>query len=381
MKHITILGAGYAGMLAALRLHKRAHVTLISREATFVERIRLHQAAAGQSIRVRPIADMLRGTGVTFIQANIAHIDAEAHTLSLIGTNGTPSEHAHETLIYALGSHIDRDALPGVRAHAQTLDPRGFAAVTAIAARGGRIVLIGGGLTGIEAASELAEAHPHAHITLITQGEIGAGLSDGGREHVRSVFAHLGVTLIENRRVTQIDANTIVTDNDTILTDGVLWAGAFAVPSLARDAGITVNARGQIVVDAALRSVSHPDILVAGDSACVPGVRMACATAMPMGAHAADVALGSDTPFRFGFLVQCISLGRRDGLIQFVNADDSPQPRILTGRAAATFKELICHFTVAALGVERRLPGIYAWRKSDLGVESASDGVWAKGIA
>lgn len=43
---------------------------------------------------------------------------------------------------------------------------------------------------------------------------------------------------------------------------------------------------------------------------------------------------------------QCISLGRRDGLIQFVREDDSPREAILTGRAAALYKEAIVRGTV-----------------------------------
>jgi NADH dehydrogenase FAD-containing subunit len=38
---------------------------------------------------------------------------------------------------------------------------------------------------------------------------------------------------------------------------------------------------------------------------------------------------------------QCISLGRKDGLVQYTNPDDSPRGPMLTGRLAAMFKEAI----------------------------------------
>ena len=44
---------------------------------------------------------------------------------------------------------------------------------------------------------------------------------------------------------------------------------------------------------------------------------------------------------RFRYVIQCISLGRRDGLIQFVHADDTPHETVVTGRAAARVKELV----------------------------------------
>ena len=39
---------------------------------------------------------------------------------------------------------------------------------------------------------------------------------------------------------------------------------------------------------------------------------------------------------------QCISLGRHDGIIQFVTADDRAKPAAVTGRPAARIKEFIC---------------------------------------
>ncbi len=132
-----------------------------------------------------------------------------------------------------------------------------------------------------------------------------------------------------------------------------------------------MNERGQVLVDPYLRSISHPDVYGAGDAAVPvadPGapIRMACATALPMGSQAADnvaaaIAGRPQTAFRFAYVIQCISLGRRDGLIQFTNADDSPRERIVTGRAAAWLKELVCRFAFLSVRLTRRWPGAYRW--------------------
>ena len=93
------------------------------------------------------------------------------------------------------------------------------------------------------------------------------------------------------------------------------------------------------------------DRAAVGDTAAVPErdgkeLRMACAPAIPIGRHAADAIASrlrgrSAASFRFRYLLQCLSLGRRDGVIQFVHADDSPRNGVLTGRAAALLKETI----------------------------------------
>ena len=43
-----------------------------------------------------------------------------------------------------------------------------------------------------------------------------------------------------------------------------------------------------------------------------------------------------------GYNFQCISLGRRDGIIQPVTPDDQAKSTAITGRAAARIKEFIC---------------------------------------
>lgn len=57
--HVVVLGAGYAGLLAAKRIARQVRpdeveLTLVSRSASFVERPRLHPLAAGQDIRSLP---------------------------------------------------------------------------------------------------------------------------------------------------------------------------------------------------------------------------------------------------------------------------------------------------------------------------------------
>ena len=45
---------------------------------------------------------------------------------------------------------------------------------------------------------------------------------------------------------------------------------------------------------------------------------------------------------KIGYLGQCVSLGRRDAVVQWVTPDDRPKPSAVTGRAAARIKEMIC---------------------------------------
>jgi NADH dehydrogenase FAD-containing subunit len=87
-------------------------------------------------------------------------------------------------------------------------------------------------------------------------------------------------------------------------------------------------------------------------------LRMACATSTAMGAHAADALAASlrgsaYRPFRMTYLARNISLGRRDGVIDWVSPDDRPRNLIWTGRLAAAYKNMIGSFVWRSISGER----------------------------
>ena len=391
-KHnIVILGAGYAGMIAALRLAgkvKNVDATLINAREGFVQRIRNHQLVAQQDIHHYSIPKLLGKRPVRFVQGWATGIHLDQRTVEVDSGEIIP----YDKLVYALGSVAAKPNIPGVGEHTYAVG--NFDEAEALRERiaqlpaGARAVVIGGGLTGIEMATELAESRPDLRVRLVTNGIVGKNLSERGRAYIRKTFADLKLDLTENTFVQKIDAGNLVTENGSIPFDVCIWAGSFGVPALARESGLAVNGMGQVRVDSLLRSVSHPDVYAVGDSAVFADrtpLRMACATAVPMGAHAADnlaawVAGKPQQPFRFYYGGQCISLGRNRALVQLVDKDDQSQERVITGFAGKLFKESISQFTVWALKFERTLPGSLWWpgknsRMTDQDIQQAKQPV------
>ena len=66
--HVIVIGAGYAGLTCALRLARkargRARVTLVNGSERFVQRVRLHQRAAGQRPAEPELHRLVRNTAV-----------------------------------------------------------------------------------------------------------------------------------------------------------------------------------------------------------------------------------------------------------------------------------------------------------------------------
>ncbi len=383
---VLVLGGGYAGVLAASRvagrLGARAAVTLVSEREDFVDRIRLHEALAGRRV-ARPPLRALVPAEVRLVRGRATGIRAAAREVAL----SSGQTLGFGALVVALGSRVALP-VPGAAAHAGWLASPDAAAAGAARLRalpaGAPVTVVGGGLTAIEAASEIAEAHPRLSVTLLAPA-VGADLSAAGRAYLRRALHDLGVLVREGERVEAIEAEAVRLAGGVCLPSAfTVWAAGFAPGGLGLDGDLPVDVGGRLVVDAGL--AAGPGIFVAGDAAApapgLPFLRMGCVSALPMGAHAADAVVDfaqgrPPAPFRFSFAIRCISLGRRRGLVQKVDARDRPLERVVTGRSGAVVKELVCRFVMGTLRIERRWAGAYRWPR---GIEALPAAPAAAGL-
>jgi NADH dehydrogenase FAD-containing subunit len=363
---IIVLGAGYTGLMAAVGLARRtrklrAHVTLINPSSRFVERLRLHQIAAGQDLADHRIPDIIAGTGITFIEGRVTAIDADRGHV-LVGGDTL----RYDTLVYAVGSATDTSQVPGVDEHAYTVNgidaARAFAASIAGALT---VTVCGGGLTGVEAATEVAESHPQARVILLSSGQPGAMMGPGARAHLDRGLRRLGVVVWSGVHIAKVLPDKVeLSDGRSVPGDAVLWTCGVRVAPLATEAGLTTDGHGRVVTDGSLRSVSHPRIFAIGDAAAIRQsygvIHGTCQSGIPTGAFAAEeiarqLAGKPRRAFRFGYIHQPVSIGRRDAVIQFTFADDTPRRWYLAGQAAILYKHLVSSSPIYAYRMAKRL--------------------------
>jgi NADH dehydrogenase len=376
---IVIAGGGYAGLFAAARLRKYSgmKVTLIDANEHFVQRVRLHEELAGRPVERLAYRDLLEPHGMDFIQGRIQSIQPDQQTLIMESSEGSRILH-YDWLLYALGSRTRRlQNIPGLAEHAFSLDP----GADLIRARrilqelpsGSPVVIMGAGLTGLESATEIKEAYPHLEVSLVDGCAAFPGYTPQAVKEIHRVLGKLNIHLHEHKTISRVAGDHLeFTDQSTMPSALAINCMGFEVSNLARESGIRTNSSGQIQVDPYLRSLSHPRILALGDaaeldSASAAAQRMSCASACPMGTYAADLLHRLQSgkkllPFRFGFTGRCISLGRKVGIVQLVNAKDQPLPRFFRGRLAAWIKEMVCLGTVKVPMWELRWGlALYRW--------------------
>jgi NADH dehydrogenase FAD-containing subunit len=343
MNDILVIGAGYAGMMAAHGVARRgttARVTLLNPSDRFTERLRQHQVAAGQALGDHRIPDLVEPAGIRFVQGWAARIDTGHRRVVLSDGRELP----YDTLVYAVGS-----GTPAVD-NAFTIDDPGLADRLR-ADPTGTLTVCGAGLTGVEAATEVAEAYPRMRVRLLSRGEPGSMMGPKARAHLMRALDRLGVEVRTGVSVAKVLPGAIeLEDGEQIPTDTTLWTTGVRVAPLAAEAGLVTDQTGRVVVDATLRSVSHPEVYAIGDAAAIRQaygtIHGTCQSGIPSGAHTAESIVRqlrgkAPKPFRFGYVHQPVSLGRKDAVIQFTKPDDTPGRWYLKGRAAIAYKEAV----------------------------------------
>lgn len=358
---VIVLGGGYAGVLAANHLLQRpgVKVTLVNARPEFVERIRLHQLVAGTHDATADYDELLSDK-VTLVVDTAERIDTAARRVELASGNALD----YDYLIYAVGS-TSAGAPEFAYALSELEDAQRLRARLQDVPMSAPIVVVGGGLTGIEAASEFAEAG--RTTTLVAGPALGPSLGAQARRSAAKQLAKLGVTVIVGPTVAAVHADHVeLSDGRLLRSATTVWTVGFGVPGLAARSGLRTDDLGRLLTDETLVSIDDDRVVGAGDAVAPSGspLRMSCQAAMPLAAQAARTVLAridGDAPqaINQAFAGQCVSIGRSYGTIQISHPDDSPRRAYVGGRIAASIKEMVCKGTLWQLRREAAKPGSY----------------------
>ncbi len=364
--HVVVIGGGYAGTLAAnhLRLRDDIDITLVNPRPKFVERIRLHQLVAGDYDATADYGSLL-GKGIALVVDSASKIDTATATVQFTsGRKALP----YDYVIYAVGSTGTAPAsIPGAQQYAYPIGELEYAQVLRDTLDelhpDAPITVVGGGLTGVETASELVEQG--RKVTLVCGGQLAPSLSDGGRRSTAKWFAKHGVTVLEKDVVAEVRKDAVVFADGAVRPSALtIWTAGFGVPELAAASGLRTDAMGRLLTDETLTSVDDGSIVAAGDCAAPSGqpLRMSCQAAGPLGTQAADTVLSRIAGEEPGviqprFVGTCTSIGRHSGMIQVARKDDTPISVFVSGRLAAKVKEAVCKGTLWGLRKEAKKPG------------------------
>lgn len=369
---VVVIGGGYAGTIAANRLRTRpdVDVTLVNPRPEFVERIRLHQFVARSGEATIDYGTLL-GDGIELVVDSATRIDTAARKVLLAPGH----ELAYDYVIYAVGSTGATPAsVPGTAEYAY--DVAELESAQRLRTRleelplDAPVSVVGGGLTGIETAAELAEQG--RKVTLVCGRALAPTFSASGRRYIATWLSRHGVAVFEAASVSEVRQDAVVLADGGVRPSALtIWTAGFGVPELAAASGLRTDSIGRLLTDETLTSVDDDRIIAAGDAAAPSGepLRMSGYAAGPLGAQAADTVLSriagtEPAVIDLAFTGACVSLGRRAGIRQLARKDDTAVNLYIGGRAGAAIKELTCRFVVAKrIRREAVKPGSMGWPK------------------
>ncbi|WP_460521847.1 NAD(P)/FAD-dependent oxidoreductase [Flindersiella endophytica] len=368
---VVVIGGGYAGTLAAnhLRMSPDVDITLVNSRPEFVERVRLHQFVAGTADPTVGY-DTLLGDGVRLVVDNATRIDAAAREVHLEKGRAL----GYDYVIYAVGSTgAAPAAVPGASEEAFSIaeyeDAQRLRARLAGQPPDAPVTVVGGGLSGVETAAELAEQG--RRVTLLGGGALVPTFSTSGRRAIARWLARHDVMVRETARVSEVRADAVVLAGGEALPSALtIWATGFGVPKLAAASGLRTDELGRLLTDETLTSIDDARIVAAGDAAAPSGrpLRMSCYAAGPLGAQAANTVLSriegtGPAVINLRFSGACVSLGRHAAVRQLARQDDTAVNVFVGGRLGAVIKEKTCRLGVSRIRREAREPGSYTWIK------------------
>jgi NADH:quinone reductase (non-electrogenic) len=352
---VVIVGAGFAGLQAALHLaDKPVNVLLIDRRNHHTFQPLLYQvalAALSPGDIAQPTRSIFRSRrNVEVLMDEVVGIDTEAKSVHLRSSADMP----YDYLILATGSthsYFGHDAwepyAPGLKTVEDAIEIRrrillAFELAERQALEHGshpplNFVVVGGGPTGVELAGAISDISrlymredfrhidpSKAHVIVVEGApRILASYPEDLSRKATEELQGLGVEVRTNAQVTDVQPAYVIANDQRIESVVTLWAAGVQASPLGKMLGTQTDKKGAIFVDPFLNPAGHPEIFVCGDLANVtenghriPGVAQ---PAMQMGTHAAreilaDLAGKPRTPFHYFDKGDMATIGRHSAV-------------------------------------------------------------------
>jgi len=312
-KTIAILGAGFGGLATARklgelflvepRLHDDYRILLIDRHPYQLYTPTLYEIATTSATLAKnielekivtfPISEAIRGLPIEFIEGEVEKIDLKARLLKISGAKSLEWEY----LIIACGAETNFYGIPGLKERALPL--KTFidavrvrdtieAAFSEPVSKPIRIIIGGGGSTGVEFSAELMGWIRHLEKLYKKRGVCKVILCEAGPEILpalepkvmeiaRRRLEDLGVIIRTDAAIKRAQESEIELDTgERIQFDVLIWTGGIKAPDpISNLTGMKCDPKGRPQTESTMCCIASDEylslknrIFIIGDAAC-----------------------------------------------------------------------------------------------------------------
>ena len=299
-KRILIIGANFAGLTAAIQLPRTCDVTVVDPSPHFEWIPGIHEILSGvktpQGLRLNR-SEIIARAGHRFVQDQVTHIDARRRRVTTAGGDTL----SFDAAIVAVGGISNNYHIPGVDSHtwpfrtvadSQSIEKRMDALQRQ--SKPLQVVVVGGGLSGVEALGELLRRYRNRPEISFAMVEADAQLMPGFPKtldtDLRRICQEHRVSFHTGESVARVTPKGVWLASGKRLPSALtIWAAGLAPPPLLRDAKLIRSPHTWAAVHQTLQSRYAPSIFVVGDAAVLPKpARKQAFNAIDMGTLAAQ---------------------------------------------------------------------------------------------
>ena len=281
-KTLLILGAGYGGLMTAVKLED-ASKRLDDVEIVLVDRNDYHQyvhlsyeivtGVKKVADLTVPMSELLRNRRIRFVQATVSNIDLANKTVKT-----DKGDMPYDKLVIALGSEPNYFHIKGadnLSMHLSSVEDAvkiqdRIKALFALE-KEPRIVVGGGGFTGVELAGEIADEF-RCCVTIVEASNM---LLPGWKipefsQKVAQVLSNMGATMVFSKFIAEVKPDAIVLNDGAQMPCSLfIWTGGVQASRIASKSGLKTGKSNRVIINEFCEAEGFPGVYVVGDCALV----------------------------------------------------------------------------------------------------------------
>ena len=300
---IVVVGGGFGGLFTALSLAGAGRVTLVSNEENFLHTPLLYEYLSGEveAWHIAPPYRELLDERVEFVQGAVTDVDFDKREVTVAGR---VRRFPYDYLVLGVGGVTNFWGVEGAEAytlpfrkirHADDLRRRMCDALDRIqpdaapqdARRSATFVIVGGGASGVELSTKMADLLRDAfrrrglrgepRVVVVEMGkQLVPGMGDDLRGTIEKVLDEKRVEVYTDTRVVEVQPGGVTFEHaggrQTIEAEGVVWTAGVRVNPLVDKLDVEKTRQGLVVVAPTLQVRGRAEVFALGDMAYFPNV-------------------------------------------------------------------------------------------------------------